>query len=185
MLKTDKPVYKALLIVNLFLIAVGLCLTELELFYKETPAFLKVSMALALCALLFAVYYIFSGYAKSAAAPYRVYVALFAAASVAAMVGIGTDDGGVGLLAVAGAELALLLTLLLGKNMGKTASMILCGLLFAFNLITALLFAATADLTGMTNLLVVGRSAVSVFLSVQLWLMTYAKYLDKADRGRE
>ena len=76
-------------------------------------------------------------------------------------------------------SLMLTLILLLGENLGKQKSFILCGLLVALRV--ALLLNTIIQGGALTIFLL--NNIVNVDLACLYGIMTFAKYLDKTERG--
>ena len=179
MLKTDRPVYKVVLILSLILIVGGICICAINVFNQEDLA-AQIASALSMVSLALAAYYIADGYTKDAAKYYKVFAGFFSVASLAVFVSAALRADSPVASLTSGVTFVLIATLFLGKNMGKFTSLLLCA--FA-----ALIRVAGLALTLAFSLdpMVIVRTAIPLLLTLLLWLMTYAKYLDKADRGRE
>ena len=75
--------------------------------------------------------------------------------------------------------LVIILVLLLSENLGKTKSLILCGLFVALR-VTLLIYSITIGIN--PKVFIIGN-IVNIDLACLFGIMTYAKYLDKTERG--
>ncbi|MBQ0026352.1 MAG: hypothetical protein KBS79_03165 [Lachnospiraceae bacterium] len=176
MLRTDKPIYKVILILNLLFIAAGIVFSVSGIANAEMNTTRIISHIMAIACLAFAGFYIISGYRKNAAKYYKVYGALLAVIFLISILSSSVNlRGPIGIMA-ASLSLVIVLVLLLSENLGKTKSFVLCGLLVIINIIDFIL------LQDMSANVVITKS-IKTDLTCLYGIMTYAKYLDKAERG--
>lgn len=176
MLRTDKPIYKVILILNLLFIAAGVVFSVIGIANADMNATRIISHITAIASLVFAAFYILSGYRKNAAKYYKVYGALLAIVFLISILSASVNSrGSIGTM-VASLSLVLVLVLLLSENLGKAKSLILCGLLVIINVV---LLAIGQNATATTVI----AKLVKIDLVCLYGIMTYAKYLDKAERG--
>ena len=76
-------------------------------------------------------------------------------------------------------SLVIVLVLLLSENLGKTKSLIFCGLHVVLG-VALLLYSVTKG--GVLLSFIIGN-IVNIDLACLFGIMTYTKYLDKAERG--
>ena len=178
MLRTDKPIYKVILVLNIALI--GACLYALIHGMITTPlssTISYISLILKIVSLVFALVYMLYGYRKNVNLYYKGLLAtitLLQFINVACLVYLGKGSIATVISAV---MFGLLLVLTIGNDLGKTKSLVLTSLLFILQAYIAY------------RSYFVGRSAESITSLTSLeiiclaGIMTYAKYLDKAERG--
>ena len=176
MLRTDKPIYKVILILNLLFIAAGIVFSVIGITNADMNATRIISHVAAIACLAFAGFYILSGYAKNAAKYYKVYGALLAVIFIVSILSGSVNSGiPLGIMTMI-LSLVVVLVLLLSENLGKTKSFALCGLLVIFNVV---LLIGGQDMS-VTSII---TKLVKIDLACLYGIMTYAKYLDKAERG--
>ena len=175
MLKTKNPGYKAIVVISLILLIAGLVITGFVAVKCGNLAD-QVVCLLAFATLIYAAYYILSGYGKDAARYYKIFTFVLAAVLLVALAAVGknTDRYLVSLLLTL--QLVLVLVLGLSKDLGKKNSMYLC---YAYLLICVIEFAMSFS----GALIDIGFSAVELIFAIVMTVMTVAKYIDKAARG--
>ena len=87
-----------------------------------------ISRVVAIACLAFAGFYIISGYTKDAAKYYKMFGALFSIKYLTSILSGSTNSGTPFGIMVISLSLVIVLVLLLSENLGKTKSLILCGL---------------------------------------------------------
>ena len=179
MIRTDKPAYKAILILNLLLITAGLVLCVLGIFSPDANLFNKITRVMAMVVLVLGDFYILRGYSKDSAAFYKLFGAVYALYIITAVVSISTNATKPLIVTFENFSLVIVLVLLLSENLGKIKSFILCALLVLFNI--AIL--VTNLITGKYIGIVLTIMLVDIVLACLYGIMTYAKYLDKTERG--
>ena len=184
MLRTDKPIYKVILVLNLLLIVVGATVSLMDI--NGTNTLGLVYTVLDVLALLFALFYILYGYTKNAAGYYKTFGYLYLASRL--ICAFKTFSGPINITANNSKLfnsvsiciiIALLLVLVFAKNLGKKKSLILCGVIVAFE---AILFIIIYNEIGAFNLGAKLKLA-DLDLACLYGILTYAKYLDKTERG--
>lgn len=179
MLRTDKPVYRVILLLNLLLIVAGFIFSVIG--FTETAGNIagQIMNALQIVTLAFAAFYIVCGYGKNASHLYRLFASSFAASVIAAVVNVSVNGSD----AFAPLELCLMLTvilvLLFGENPGKKRSFALCGILVLLGAASVV----SAAVGGNADSVI--AASVRLALVCLYGIMTYAKYLDKTERGSE
>ena len=179
MLRTDKPIYKVILVLNLLFIVAGIGLSVVGITNPEADIFKIISRIEAIACLVFAAFYIISGYTKDAAKYYKVYGALLAVKYLAGILSGSTKSGtpfGIMMIAL---SLVITLVLLLSENLGKTKSFVLCGLLVIVRIVLLIYSVAENNIPTIFVL----SNIVNIDLACLYGIMTYAKYLDKTERG--
>ena len=176
MLRTDKPIYKVILILNLLFIVAGIVFSIIGFTNANMNTTRIISNIADIACLVFAAFYIFGGYTKSAAKYYKMFGVFLAVRFFISVLSGSVNSKPTLSIMVATFSLVLILVLLLSENLGKTKSFVLCGLLVIIQLV----------------LLIVGKDKSVGFIISNLvrqdlaclyGIMTYAKYLDKAERG--
>ena len=182
MLKTKNLLYKLLLLLALLLLAVGGAANGVTVF-RGGAVLERVSAALGLLAVLAAAYYVFRGYSKHAAKAYKAFIGLFALHHLSMVLGLGVTSQVNVQLILEAITFWLILLLFLAKDLGKTGSLILCAATLLLSLVALGLEAAVPEEEVVLGVLRLGRATARMALAWLLLLMTYAKYLDKAERG--
>lgn len=176
MLKTNKLLYRIILIFNLIVIAAAAVVCLRVVVSPASNLFFRCSAICALLAIFSAGYYILQGYTKNAAGYYRLFVGLFALALLVDCVFsvVFTEDFEAMLLP--GLAFVVVLLSFIGVDLGRTLSLILCGalVLISVGLLLTVLGQGSAA---------VELGAVRIALACLFGVMTYAKYLDKRARG--
>ena len=178
MLKTNKPIYKVILIINLVCAVAGvvLCTIQIARYDGDMPRML--SALFNIVALLAALYYIFGGYTKDSAQFYKVAGFFLALSQIASIAYAGTAGEAYYRLILGALILSVTVTLLCSSNLGKKKSLTLCASQIALSLL--LVAGSIAD---SSFLAVYDNLFVRLILLCLYGIMTYAKYLDKAERG--
>ncbi|MBQ0026153.1 MAG: hypothetical protein KBS79_02135 [Lachnospiraceae bacterium] len=182
MFKTKSLVYKAILVLSLICILGGIVLSIQAITDENACTGLQVGSLFALGALVFAAYYVFAGYTKDAAGFYKVYTGIFGLSLLVALIDAiveGTHALGISCTAIA---LAIIVVLLFVKNLGKTVSLTLCVVLLAACAFVLVNFIGANDGSpiGILNML---HSIVLMILAFMQFVITFAKYIDKKERG--
>ena len=179
MLKTDKPAYKAILILNLLLLVAGLVLCVFGIASPDANLYSKITRYTAIVVLIFGDFYILRGHGKDSAKYYKLFGAFYALYIITAIVSISTNATKPMIVAYENASLVIVLVLVLSENIGKLKSFILCGLLVLINIAVLV----TNLITGKYIGIVLSMMFIDIVLACLYGIMTYAKYLDKAERG--
>lgn len=188
MFKTDNIIYKIILVFNLFCTIGGIATGILIATSDESGILLKISSLCALAALLFAGYYIISGYTKDAAKFYKSFAFLFAVSQLSAMI-CSLFESTLNIVDITCYffGLAFIVLMIFKKNLGKKVSLILCGIIIILCVISLSIAIQTAtgiDLgDNLLGTLTTARGVIQILLGVLFGIMTYAKYLDKDARG--
>ena len=178
MLRTDKPIYKVILVFNLLLIAIAVVLSVISLNSVGATATRILSTVTKLIALLFAGFYIVSGYVKDAAKYYKLYGFLYMLSILIGLIakinnGASTTDVICNVLLFAGS-----FALVFVKDLGKTKSLAICAIL----VIIQIPFVISDIIDGDPTIVLI-NAFMCIDLACLFGIMTYAKYLDKAERG--
>ena len=177
MLKTDKPIYKVLLVLNLLLIVLGV-VTSVRLFFSSSEWLLIAYRAINIVALVFALFYILYGYTKNAAGYYKTYgYLLFLSILITSITAFQRTTKNLTIISCA-ALIIVSAILAFGKDLGKKNSFILCGVLVLGELVNSY---AVYNLYGLQKTF--ETCAINLVIVCLYGIMTYAKYLDKAERG--
>ncbi len=119
MLRTDKPIYKAILILNLLLITAGVVLSIIDITNTKTNTARIISLIASIICLAFAGFYILRDYSKNAAKYYKVYGILLAVKyAVSILSGSIRSREAVNIIFMS-VSLIIVLVLVLRKNLGK------------------------------------------------------------------
>ena len=177
MLRTDKPIYKVILVFNLLLITAAVVLSIISICSEGATATRILSSAIRLLALLFAGFYIISGYSKNASAYYKIFGIIYALGKV---IGIISSINHMPTVPEIICDILIIIGILVltfVKNLGKTASFIICAVLVLLQ-ITLLIIAYVLG----NPLIVKINMYICIDLACLFGIMTYAKYLDKVER---
>lgn len=177
MLRTDKPIYKILLGVNAVLILVGLALSVFNIYNVTDNATRLLMNIFFVIAILFAVVYTIFGYRKNAARFFRLYGGALAAALIVTIINICKNTDEILLPLFCSLTLTIVIAIVFGENFGKTKSFVYCGILIALALISLGVTLTKHDIYSVI------ATVILLDLTCLLGSMTYAKYLDKAERG--
>ena len=175
MLRTDKPIYKVILVLNLLLIVAAAVLTFIGISGEGVTTTRIVGAIIKLAALLFAGFYIVSGYRKNAAKYYKVYGTLYMITVIFGTITCLNNVPSVicNILIVLGT-----VALVYVKDLGKTKSLAICDALLLLQIVIAI-FLWTNDIPTISK----NNIFMSLDLTCLFGILTYAKYLDKAERG--
>ena len=179
MLRTDKPIYKVILVFNLLLITIAVVLSVITLSSDGATVTRILSAITKLAALLFAGFYIILGYRKNAAKYYKIYGFLYMLSAFLSIITciINPPLAVVNIicytLIIIGA-----LALVFVKDLGKTKALTISGIIVLLQIVCAIFAYIEGDPTIVK---------INIFMLLDLaclfGIMTYAKYLDKAERG--
>lgn len=178
MLRTDKPIYKVILVLNLLFIVVGI-VTCVPSFKDTQDVFSLIGLAMTVLDLIFAGFYIINGYRKDAAKYYKIY-GLLLAVKYTIIVVHSIILGSLPFEIFNALTLVIVLVLTLSSNLGKNKSFILCGLLVILRVICFVIRIALIQATNINSIL---SHMANIDLVCLYGIMTYAKYLDKTERG--
>ena len=175
MLRTDKPIYKVILVFNLLLIVAAVVLSVIALTGEGVTTARILGAIIKLAALLFAGFYIISGYHKDAAKYYKVYGILYMITIIFGTITCLNNIPSVicNILIVLG-----IAPLVYVKDLGKTKSLGICTVILLLQIVIAIFLWSNGIPTISKN-----NILMSLDLACLYGIMTYAKYLDKAERG--
>ena len=177
MLRTDKPIYKVILVFNLLLIVAAVVLTIIGICGEGgTPRIISAIFRLA--ALLFAGFYILFGYSKDAAKYYKIFGIMYMLVIVLGMISGIFDTTSVPIIICDVLIVIGILALTFAKDLGKKISFIICAVLVLLQIALTVLIYFEGDPT-----IVKINMFIGIDLACLYGIMTYAKYLDKAERG--
>lgn len=177
MIRTDKPIYKVILILNIIFIAIGIITSIIG--FKSATSNEVIIKVINLLAWVFALIYILHGYRKNAAVYYKVFGWGYLITHLAFLASLVTaKDSPVIFYFTCGISIIILLTLLLKLNLGKKISLILCAILVLMKVIILIcMWISTKDFSALSTRL------IDLDFACLLGILTYAKYLDKDERG--
>lgn len=178
MLRTDKPIYKVILVFNLLLIAAAVVLSIIGICGEGATATRIISAVLRLIALLFAGFYILSGYRKGSAKYYNLFGIIYMFSVVLEIISCLANTAFAMDIICSALIFIDLLALTCIKNLGKSKSFVLCGILVLLQIVCAVLVYIESD-----PIIVKIEMFMGIDLACLFGIMTYAKYLDKAERG--
>ena len=185
---TKKTLYNAVLIFNLMFILPGIGVCIMLLVNPAATLAVQSGGVAALLSLLAAFFYTIKGFSKKQAWAHKLFLGFFALAVILTQIGRQTrpDIFGIVLSAI---TVVLLLLLLCGKNIGFRRSLLLCVILVVIGVLLILHLILTDPGIGRygdphSNLLLTWATADTA-LSVLSGTLTFSKYIDKVDRGRE
>ena len=187
MLKKQSPVYRVVAIFFLICLVCGIIFSVQTAVSPSSNIYMQISSLCALPAMLFSAYYMLVGYSKNAAGYFKAFLVLYAIYLLAVLVAtVGSYSGLVALLLTA-AVLALVMLLLLGKNLGKTVSLVLCvvALILCIGMMVITISQHPAPFSGSdpAGKLLLNWSFTETLLACLMGVITFAKYVDKAARG--
>ena len=174
MLRTDKPIYKVILVLNLLFIVAGVASCVISIASQDANITRIICLILAIACLVFAAFYILNGYTKDAAKYYKMYGTFLALKCLADTLSVITNNGMPFGTVIRTLCLVIILVLLLSENLGKTKSLILCGLFVALR-VTLLIYSITIGIN--PKIFIIGN-IVNIDLACLFGIMTYAKYLN-------
>ncbi len=178
MLRTDKPIYKVILVFNLILIIAAIVLGIIAISSEIASITRILSSVIRLGALLFAGFYILSGYRKNAAKYYKIYGVIFMLTEVMGVMTYFNHAPTVPEVICDVLISVAIFTLVFIKDLGKTKSLIICAFLVIFQIALAILAYSESE-----PFIVKLNMLMGVDLTCLYGIMTYAKYLDKTERG--
>ena len=178
MLRTDKPIYKAILVFNLLLIAAAVVLSVIGLNGDGTTITRIISVILRLLTLIFAGYYILSGYIKDAAKYLKLFGILYMSSMAVQMISCLTNTAFTMDIIINVLIILCIFALAFAKDLGKTKSFAICAILVILHIVWTVVVYSEGDPT-----IVKINMFMGIDLACLYGIMTYAKYLDKAERG--
>lgn len=182
MFKTKKWVNVLILVFTAICILICICASVVDAISPSASDWGKMNSAVGVIALCFAGYYMAKGYSKSEAKFFKIFAYLYALNELCTVIGsaIGTDDRFPLIISIGGLILSLVFAF--GKNLGKVISLILVAAIFIIQAVSVEYAVVKAAENVMFGSLSVVNLAIMVVLSAMLFVMTYAKYVDKAER---
>ena len=178
MLRTNKPIYKVILIICLLSIIISTYFSCYSIANSKGDLIAQIAHLFNIFALLFAAFYILSGYRKNSAKYYKDF-GIFLALSQTAFICKMAENGLYTNLVINAIKLIVILVLVLSENLGKTKSLVLSSVLVVSNIINVLGLPANSDIAHYYGIV------TAIIIYFLYFVMTYAKYLDKASRGTE
>ena len=178
MLRTDKPIYKAILVFNLLLIAAAVALGIINLSGDGATLTRTLAIIARLLALLFAGFYIISGYVKDSAKYYKLFGIFYMFSMIIEMIACLTNTAFTMDIISIVLDIVCIFALVFVKDLGKTKSFVICGILVILQIICTILVYLEGDPT-----IVKIDTFMGIDLACLFGIMTYAKYLDKDERG--
>ena len=176
MLRTNKPVYKVILILCLISIGVSAYFSCCSIVNSKGDLIAQIAHSFNIFASVFAAFYILSGYRKNSAKYYKDF-GIFLALSQTAFICKMADNRLYTNLVINAIKLIVILVLVLSENLGKTKSLVLSGALVISNVVNVLGLPTNSDITHYYGIV------TAIIIYFLYFVMTYAKYLDKASRG--
>ena len=179
MFRTENKIYKLILLLNLFFIVACVFFSVMNILSSLDNALGIVCESTNIIALVFAAFYICFGYHKNAAQYYKVFgVMLIVARIVGLILSLQSPESGVVSALLSFAQLALLIVLTFVKDLGEKRSINLCVALMICSILSLIVLILSNGTIKpiITNL-------VRLDLHSLYGILTYAKYLDKTERG--
>lgn len=177
MFRVDKPIYKVILLINMIFIVVGIAFSFMN--YSTSTSIQKIYKITNITGLVFALFYILLGYTKNSSGFYKSFSVLYLISQAIGLCSIFINSIPrayiftiIGILAE--------LVIIFKKDFGKKKSLIFCGII------------VIAVIGSIINVILLGHNTfdaivrgrlVDLILSLLFTILTYAKYMDKADRG--
>lgn len=173
-------------VVHLFFMVLGLCFCVHDLLgiknvYTDTKfaVFAAFHTSAAIFALISGILYLTHGYKKNAAAYYKVYIMFLLVFDIFSTISGNLDDSYF-MKFVWVINLVLLTILAVGKDLGKTKSFTLVGLILVGKIIV---FIGMLKTFGSFDVNLVLGMVAQIVLIITTGLMVCGKYLDKESRG--
>ena len=191
-MSADKWYHKAVRGINVLCLGVCIVLDLVLMTHtQEVSSWLRASAALSVAAMLCAIVYMLKGFRKSGAAFHKFFLFGYALSELYAVVSaimLPEKSASVTAAVIDSAVLVLLLVLAIGKDLGRRVSFTLAGIIFALNLLLFIgVLAAVPGVLrggGMEGDIYAVRVGSQLALASVTGLVTFAKYADKAARGR-
>ena len=185
----EKKKYLPLKVIHLAFMVLGLCLyvyalTKAKSVLTTTSAYLIgiLPTIIAILALISGFIYLVHGYKKNAAAYYKGFVWILLIKEIITTVSGNIMSSSL-LMYVRVIDLVLLTILTVGKDLGKTKSLTLVGLIFVGKMIVFVNYLISLQSLGLGVTARGVDSIGQIILTVTTCLMVIGKYLNKAERG--
>jgi len=176
MLKTGKGSV-VVSVLALICIAAALVFSFVSVVSTQFGAVQQAAVLLRIAALIYAALYILTGHSKTNAASYKIFGYVFALAQIAGLAAASSRGAAYTSLLLSALILALILILTVSKDLGKSNSLTLCGVLFLLTVLHSVMMIGSFGVSAL------GGQLVKLLLALLYDLMTVAKYQDKAARG--
>ena len=178
MLRTDKPIYKAILVFNLLLIVAAVVLSVIGMSGEGATITRILSAVIKMLGLLFAGFYIILGYRKDAAKYYKIFGLLYMLSIVAGIISCLSNTFSITMIICEVLIIVDVFALIFVKDLGKTKSFVICAILVSLQIVLTALAYSESDPS-----IVKINTFIGIDFACLFGIMTYAKYLDKAERG--
>ena len=178
MLRTDKPIYKVILIFNLVLIAAALVFSVLGIFNQDVTVLRVLCCVLSIATLIVGAFYIIKGYTKNASKYYKLFAIFFGANQILQISTRSVENANTFLVVSSVIALCIIFVTVLILDLGKSKSFILCGVLVALMLFNLIFTIASGY-----SIPPILHKVVDLDIACLYGIFTYAKYLDKTERG--
>lgn len=186
-LKQNQTTRLFIVLISVLFIAAGVLANGYVITSGEANFVAVLESILIIVALVSALFYIFLGYKKDAAHYFKLFLYLFALAQLVSIVNATFNPEHTTLsVALAALTYAPVLILASAKDLGRRVSLILCGIVIAVYLFifVGAAFTYPGSLRGDTSFgtFVLIRDGALLLLSLIMGVITFAKYVDKAER---
>ena len=188
----SKKLNRGLVTLNVLLIVVFFVVNIRMTIIPEAPAGFQISSLIAVFALTAAFNYLIGKYEKTNAIYYKAYVALLMFTELVSLVGVSVEVNDVIQLTISALTFSFSVIMFAGRDLGKKFSLILCFAFIAVCIVEivygvafaqkVLLEEAALDSATIKTMLY-GKLLSRLLFGMLLTIMTYGKYLDKAERG--
>lgn len=149
----------------------------------------KISMGVRMVVMAAAAVYFLGGFGKKMSKFFKIYMLLYAFDVLTATLSVFSEGNNSFLICLCAASLGSIVTLALGKDLGRGMSFTLCGIILACALAEMLVaFGVVPNVEYGTAMEATERLIVVVsdlVLALIACVMTVFKYVDKARRGRK
>ncbi len=188
MFKKENPLYQSVLLLDLLLALSGIITSVEMLINAQSPLLMRISTALVIIALSVSFYYVVRGFSKKQAWAYKTFATAFIIETAIQVLFVAnTNDGNATfMIPVIAYTLALcmLVFVVIGKDLGKKGSVGLCIGTGIMSLVAIVYVIITNNGSEeLINKFYILQSLSQFDMALMLGVLTYAKYLDKEERG--
>ena len=180
MLKTKNAFFKGILILTLISIIIGTFLCAVDVATPGKGLLIVIARILGILSFLFSTYYILYGYSKDDAKYYKICGWFFLLAYLLSLIGEIVYGKNAAAIILSSIAFVCICILVIGKNLGKTISLLLCVVTFVLNIATVIVVYCAAD---SASVIITASAWSKLILAFVYGVCTVAKYIDKTERG--
>ena len=189
MAKEKKPIYSVLLTICLIVSGLLAAINIVSIVSPETSIWIRISSVLVVLALVAAIIYIAKGYSKDMAWAYFAFLICYIGGLLFSLINSAVLSHNIFSIVIAAIVYGLVIAIAVSKDLGERNSMMFCGIIVLLCVIKFVENSAKHSIISPENdalgTILSIRYASQLLLAILLTVITYAKYLDKADRKRE